>query len=106
MEQDAPPELLAILAWAKSSGLPSPAQATITWCVGQLPGLARAFATTYESRHAAEVVRLERAMLQAAQEAGPGLADALLERLRPLHERLGLPPVDPKALPRKRRKAA
>ena len=105
-------EVAAVVGWVEATDLSADAKNSLMWCLNQLPALARDFGRTYESRYTDQVLRLEQGMLgKVAEENAAGLAEALIERLRALHERLGLPGVDPKLrpapppLPRKKRKA-
>src|SRR5262249_31609168 len=76
---------------------------TATWCVGQLPALYDRLCQTHESRYAEEITRLVRGMLQGLAQSHPVCPEAqqleasLIDRLRRLHEQVGLPGLNLKA---------
>jgi hypothetical protein len=105
-------EFTEMVSLVKTASLPEECQHSVVWCLGQLPGLYGKLCQTYESRYGEEIVRLEQGMLRKLVEK-PALspetrkiADALTDRLHHLHERLGLPGLEPKSQPRKPRPPA
>ena len=103
-------EIAGITSLVEAATLASDARHTVAWCLGQLPALYDQFCQTYESRYAEEILRLEQGVLgKLAETRCSSVRQALLDRLRLLHERFGLPALDfrlPPALPRRSRKAS
>ena len=85
------------------------AQDTVVWCLGQLPELYDQFCETYERRYAEEILRLEHGVLGKLAETRrcSPLGEAVLDRLRLLHECFGLPGLNfrlpPASSPRSRK---
>jgi hypothetical protein len=81
----------------ESAAIPDEGKQTALWCIGKLPALYVQFGRTNESRYGDEISRLVQAVLKelssgknscpAAQQLAAGIPD----RLRHLHEELGLP---------------
>jgi hypothetical protein len=90
-------ELEALGADVRTATIPSDHQHTTAWCLGQLPALYAKFRQTRETRYGDEITRLVQAVLKALVDSkavcpeAPKLAAGITERLRRLHEQLGLP---------------
>jgi len=101
-------EIAGITSLVEAATLASDARRTVAWCLGKLPALYDQFCQTYESRYADEILRLEEGVLGKLGETRfSSVREALLDRLRLLHERFGLPGLDlqlPPALPPRSRK--
>ena len=95
-------EVVEIVNLVKAATLPGDIRNTVVWCIGQLPAQYDKFCQTYESRYAEEILRLEQGILGKLAEFYPSCPDAqavgasILERLRLLNERCGLPGLVPK----------
>src|SRR6266852_598907 len=89
-------EVAAITNLVEAATLADDARDTVVWCLGQLPALHDQFCQTYESRYAEEILRLEQGILGKLAESrrSSPVPDAVLDRLRLLHERFGLPGLD------------
>lgn len=74
---------------------------TMTWCLDRLPGLYGEFVRTYEKRYGDEIRRLVQGLLVNVSQAA--LAQAILDHLLAMHERLGIPDLN--LSPRKRKVA-
>ena len=103
-------EVAGITNWVEAAALARDARDTVVWCLGQLPALYDQFCQTYEKRFAEEILRLEQGVLGKLAEShrSSPLAEAVLERLRLLHECFGLPGLSfrlPHALSPRSRKA-
>ena len=103
-------ELAGIKRLVEEATLDSDVRDTVLWCLGQLPARYDRFCQTYESKYAEEILRLERGVLGKLAETGrsSSVGDAVLDRLRLLHECFGLPGLGsklPPALPPRSRKA-
>ncbi|MBY0525340.1 MAG: hypothetical protein K2R98_18175 [Gemmataceae bacterium] len=89
-----------------AANIPEEQKRTAAWCIKQLPELYEQFCRTYESRYGNEIVRLEQGVLsEVSGKSPPGadgqqLLDAVTVRFKALHERLGLPLLNPKQAPR------
>jgi hypothetical protein len=85
----------------QASGMPDDDKLMAVGCLRRLPALCEAFCESYESRDVEEILRLERGMLgRLAEPNQPSpnareLAKVLSTRLKNLHERLGLPQLNP-----------
>jgi hypothetical protein len=96
-------DLQAVQELVNTATLPDEARHTANWCLDQLPELYDKFSQTYDARYPEAIRRLVRAMLGAltprrkATTEARQLAEAVLDRLGALHERLGLPELDIKA---------
>jgi hypothetical protein len=86
-------EVAGITSLVEAATLAGDARDTVMWCLGQLPGLYDQFCQTYESRYAEEILRLEQGVLGKLAEPrrSSPVGEAVLDRLRLLHERFGLP---------------
>jgi hypothetical protein len=91
-----------------AAAIPGDCKHSVVWCIGQLPALYAKFRQTSESRYGEQITRLGRAVQKALAESrpvGPGaqqLAVSITDRLRLLHEQVGLPGLGlklPGALP-------
>jgi hypothetical protein len=103
-------EVGGITRLVEAATLASDVRDTVLWCLGQLPALYGQFCQTYESKYAEEILRLEQGVLGKLAETrgSSSVADAVLDRLRLLHECFGLPGLGfklPPALPPRSRKA-
>ena len=101
-------ELTAIGQAVQSADLSVPARDTALWCLEQLPRLCQEFQKTYESRYWDEILRREQGMMAELAGLDPEVTAGVLERLRTLHERLGLPQfaVKPQPVVRTRKSKA
>ena len=103
-------EVAGITSLVEAATLARDARDTVVWCLGQLPTLYDQLCQTYENRYAQEILRLEQGVLgKLAETRCSSVREALLDRLRLLHERFGLPGLDsklPPALPPRSRKAS
>lgn len=84
-------DLAAVMAAVESANIPFDCRRTALWCLGHLPATFERFGQTYESRYAEEVVRLERGLLSALDDKDAAAGSTVREKLRVVHERLGLP---------------
>jgi hypothetical protein len=90
-------ELRAVGNEVGTAAIPTDRKHTAAWCLGQLPALYAKFRQTRESRYCDEITRLVQAVLKALVDSkadcpeAPKLAAGITERLRQLHEQLGLP---------------
>jgi hypothetical protein len=90
-------ELGALGDEVRTAAIPSDCQHTASWCLGQLPALYAKFRQTRETRYGDEITRLVQAVLKALVDnkavcpEAAQLAAGITERLRLLHEQLGLP---------------
>lgn len=75
----------------RSADLPTPARDTALWCLEQLPRLCQEFQKTYESRYWDEILRREQGIMAELSDGAPEVTAAVLDGLRTVHERLGLP---------------
>ncbi len=103
-------EVAGITSLVEAASLAGDVQDTVVWCLGQLPALYDQFCQTYESRYAEEILRLEQGVLGKLAETrrSSPVGDAVLDRLRLLHECFGLPGLGsrlPPALRPRSRKA-
>ena len=103
-------EVGGITRLVEAATLASDVRDTVLWCLGQLPALYDRFCQTYESKYAEEILRLEQGVLGKLAEThhSSPVGDAVLDRLRLLHECFGLPGLGsklPPALPPRSRKA-
>jgi hypothetical protein len=94
-------DVARITSLVKRAALAGDVQDTVVWCLGQLAALYDQFCETYESRYADEILRLEQGVLGKLAETGRSspVREAVLKRLRLLHERFGLPGLDPRLSP-------
>lgn len=86
-------EVAGVTNRVEAAALADDARDTVLWCLGQLPALYDQCFQTYEKRFAEEILRLEQGVvgeLAKSHRSSP-LAEAVLERLRLLHECFGLP---------------
>ena len=109
MNEDMPTEVAGVVGWVEGANLSPGARDSLRVYLHQLSQLVREFGQTYESRYRGKILGLEQAMLgQLTQEKEPGLAEALAGGLRDLHDRIGLPGLDPlpaaRPLPTRKRK--
>ncbi len=95
----------AVVDVVKAAGLAGEAERTVLWCVQHLSPLYREFSQTYDVRTGSEITRMQQAILAPVPSE---VKATLLQQWRELHERLGLPALDPKLEPkvRSRKKAA
>jgi hypothetical protein len=103
-------EVAGITSLVETATLARDVRDTVLWCLGQLPALYDRFCQTYESKYAEEILRLEQGVLGKLAEThrSSPVGDAVLDRLRLLHECFGLPGLGsklPPALPPRSRKA-
>ena len=95
-------EIAAITTMLQGAILPGDIRDTVIWCIGQLPALYDKFCQTYEQRYAEEILRLEQGILgkmapcRLPSSDAQTVGDRVLERLRLLNERCGLPGLSPK----------
>jgi hypothetical protein len=102
--------LEALADEVRAAAIPDGGKHTALWCVGQLAALYAKFRQTGESRYGDEITRLVQGVLKELSKGGKGfpgapqLAASITERLRLLHERLGLPGLGlkPPAAPKPR----
>jgi hypothetical protein len=96
------------------AAIPDASKRTTLWCVGKLPSLYSQLRLTYENRYREEITRLVQGALnelldsQAVGAAGKQLAGRIIERIRLLHERSGIPELNlktPRSSPPRSRKA-
>jgi hypothetical protein len=80
----------AVRAIVDATPLADDVRGTVVWCLGRLPPLYRDLARTYDARYGDEITRLLRGVFQALGSKA-GAAEAIADRLRPLHGRLGIP---------------
>lgn len=102
-------DLAAVSELVQSADLPFDARRTVLWCLGHLAPALGHLLRTYESRYAEEVQRLERALVKLIDETNAPAGEAVRQRLRVMHEDLGLPaPSWPPlvTLPKPRKKSA
>jgi hypothetical protein len=92
---------LATLGTAvQAAAVPEACKQTATRCLGQLPALYDKLQRTSESRYGDEITRLVRWMLKglaqshAVRPEAQQLEAKLIDGLRLLHERFGLPPLN------------
>jgi hypothetical protein len=84
----------------QAAAVPEACKLTATRCLGQLPALYDKLQRTHESRYSDEITRLVRWMLKglvqstAARPEVQQLEAKLIDRLRLLHERFGLSPLN------------
>jgi hypothetical protein len=77
--------------------IPDRCKQTAAWCLGQLPPLYAKFRQTSESRYGEEITRLVQGVVKeliqnkATCPEAQCLAASMTDRLRALHEQLGLP---------------
>lgn len=85
----------------EASGMVAAEKRRTADCLRQLPPLCESFCVSYESRDLDKILRLERGMLAWLSDPthpsvqARDLAKVLSMQLKNLHERLGLPPVEP-----------
>ena len=89
-------DLTALANEVDVAALPSECKHTVVWCMRQLPALYNKFRHTQESRYADEITRLVQGVLKELVKSGTACPEALqlavsiTDRLRLLHEQLGL----------------
>ena len=112
MDEAVQAHLATLEAEVRASALSAGGQHTALWCLGQLPPRYAQYRQTRESRYGEEITRLVCGLLKGITEGGGSpaqlLATRLLDRLRLLHEELGLPALGlpaPRTSPRRSRKA-
>src|SRR5579871_637439 len=86
-------EVAEITRLIEAATLASDVRDTVVWCLGQLPALYDQFCQNCESKYAEEIHRLEQGVLGKLAETrrSSPVGDAVLDRLRLLHECFGLP---------------
>src|SRR5262249_39601247 len=85
-------DLAAVGGLVEAAEVPEAARQGLLWCVGQLPRLYQELVRTCESRYADEIGRVVGGVLKAlAKDAAA--AEAVVARLRGMHERLGIPRI-------------
>jgi hypothetical protein len=99
-------DLQAVRDLVNAARLSESVRQTAVWCLDQLLSLYREFLQTCNQRQGDEIRRLVQGMIQGlAEEAlARPVAEAIVDRLRAMHERLGMPALEfnfPKQ-PRKR----
>lgn len=100
MRQETPAELATISALVSSAALADECKGSITWCLAKLAPLYAQFSQTYDSRFTGEIVRLETGIMQKLSQEPKNSVDAktvskaILENLKVLHERHGLPELE------------
>src|SRR5262245_52206911 len=114
MDEAKQAHLAALEAEVRAAALSEAGQHTALWSLRQLLPRYAQYHQTRESRYGEEITRLVRGLLKGITE-GPGggpsvqrLAKRILDRLRILHEQLGLPGLGlpaPKPPSRRSRKA-
>jgi hypothetical protein len=92
MESSLMTELAAVRAQCDSATATGNARKTADWCLGHLPDLYRQFCQTNDIRYGDEIRRLIQGLLMALNDADAG--NAITERLRAMHTRLGIPALD------------
>ena len=80
----------AVRAIVDAAPLSDDVRGTVVWCLGRLPPLYRDLARTYDARYGDEIARLLRGVFQALG-GKTRAAEAIADRLRSLHRRLGIP---------------
>jgi hypothetical protein len=85
----------------RSTAVPADRLEVIAGSIRRLPALYARFRETNESRHGEEIARLVQGVLKDLQACpqARGLDAAFREKLRLLHEELGVPPLALKAAP-------
>jgi hypothetical protein len=84
----------------QAAALPDGCKHTAAWCLGQLPALYVKFRQSSESRFGDEISRLVQAVLTElsnSQKTCPEalkLANGIIDRLKLLHEELGIPALN------------
>ena len=82
-------ELAMLGKQVQALAIPDASKQTALWCIKQLPSPYESFRLTNESRYGDQITRLLDALLK---ELGEGeTATKVAERIRLLHEKLGLP---------------
>jgi hypothetical protein len=113
MDESVQAHLAALGDEVRAAALSEGGQHTALWCLGQLLPRYAQYQQSRESRYGEEISRLVRGLLKGIAEVPRGgppaqdLATRIMDRLRLLHEQLGLPGLGlpaPKALPRRSRK--
>ncbi len=95
-------QLAAVASKIQSAAISPECKQTMTWCFQQLPKLYAKFQQTNENRYGEEISRLVRGMLKelgdgsTASSEARGLAVTITNRLRLLHEQVGLPALPSK----------
>jgi hypothetical protein len=79
----------AVRAIVDAAPLSDDVRGSVVWCLGRLPPLYRDLARTYDARYGDEIARLLRGVFQALGDQTA--AEAIAERLRSVHGRLGIP---------------
>jgi hypothetical protein len=103
MNQALQDQLGALRDEVQAAAIPTGCKHTAAWCLGKLPALYAKFRQTSESRYGDEITRLVRETLTELVNTKPAcpeaqhLAASMTERLRLLHEQLGLPGLGLKA---------
>jgi len=103
-------DLTGIADLVKAANIPDEQKRAAVWCIEKLPDLYYRLCQTYESRFGDEIVRLEKGMFLQVVGTSPansqGLVATITARLKVMHERLGLPHLDPKPVPAPRSRKA
>jgi hypothetical protein len=113
MDETAQAHLAALEDEVRAAALSGAGEHTALWCLGRLLPQYPEYCQTRESRYGEEITRLVRGLLKVITEdpgGGPSVqrvATRILDRLKVLHEQLGLPGLGlpaPKPTPRRSRK--
>jgi hypothetical protein len=89
MEASRLTELDGIRCMVAAARLSDEVRQSVAWCLDPLPGLYCEFFRTCESRYGDEIRRLVDAMLQKVADASA--RGTILDQLRAMHARLGIP---------------
>lgn len=110
MNRETPAEIATIVSLVETAAISDECKHSIQWCLQHLAPLYHRFSETYDNRITEEIRRLESGILwKLMQEpktstAAKTLSQSISDQLKPLHERLGLKGLEPKA--KKTKKAA
>jgi hypothetical protein len=97
MDEAVQADLAALEAEVRTAALSEGGKHTALWYLGQLLPMYAQYRQTRESRYGEEITRLVRGLLKGITEGPSGgpsvqhLATRILDRLKILHEQLGLP---------------
>jgi hypothetical protein len=104
MEASLLTELEGIHRVVAAARLSDEVRPSVAWCLGCLPALYGEFSRTCESRYGDEIRRLVDAVLQKVTDAAA--RGAVLDNLRAMHARLGIPYIQFAAAKQARKKPA
>ena len=92
--------LEALADEVRAAAIPNDGKQTVLWCLAPLPTLYAQFRQTSESRYGHEITRRVQAVFKELLQGKPvcpaaqQLAASIANRLRLLHEQLGLPELN------------